>query len=132
MLQDVALKCCERLARPLDSRTRTTTSTIFWHRTTLSARKPASFWREKRDAVVILVRDFAKMLSCLNNSRTRQQFWHFSIRKKAQLPAIRITAQSILLTKSTINHPGYKFLSIFAKNGQSNLVLVLVLETKGH
>ena len=54
---------------PLDSRTRTTTSTRFSHRTTLSARKPASFWREKRDTVVILVRGFAKMLSCQNKSR---------------------------------------------------------------
>ena len=29
----------------------------------MSARKPASFWREKRDAAVILVRGFAKMSS---------------------------------------------------------------------
>ena len=57
--------------RALDSRTRTTTSTRFSHRTTLSARKPASFWREKRDIVVILVQGFAKMLSCQNKSRTR-------------------------------------------------------------
>ena len=49
----------------------TTTNTRFSHRATLSARKPASFWREKRDAVVILVRGFAKMLSCQNTSRTR-------------------------------------------------------------
>ena len=31
------------------------------------------------------------MLSCQNKSRTREQFWHFSIGKKDQLPAIRIT-----------------------------------------
>ena len=55
----------------LDSRTRTTTSTRFSHKTTLSARKPTSFWREKRDTVVILVRGFAKMLSRQNKSRTR-------------------------------------------------------------
>ena len=48
----------------------------------------------------------------------------FSISNKSQLPAIRITEQPILLAKSKINHPGYKFLSIFAKNAQSNLVLV--------
>ena len=73
------------------------------------------------------------MLSCQNKSRTRQQFWHFSISKKAQLPAIRITEQPILLTKSEINRPGHNFLSIFAKNGFLNLVLVLVLvlESKG-
>ena len=36
-------------------RTRTTTTTRFSHRTTVSARKSASFWREKRDTVVISV-----------------------------------------------------------------------------
>ena len=35
------------------------------------AKKPASFWREKRDTVVILVRGFAKLLSCQNKSRSR-------------------------------------------------------------
>ena len=64
----------------------------------------------------------------------------FSINKKARLPAIRITGQPILLSKSKINRSSDKFsienLSlerlIFAKNGQSNLVLVLflVLEAK--
>ena len=54
--------------RTLDCRTRTTTSTTCSHRTTLSARKPTSFWREKRDTVVILVRGFAKMLSSENKS----------------------------------------------------------------
>ena len=46
------------------------------------------------------------MLSCLNKSRPLQQFWHFSIREKAQLPAIRITEQPMLLTKRKINGPG--------------------------
>ena len=73
---------------------------------TLSARKPASFWREKRVTVVILVRGFAKMSSCQNKSTTRQQFWHFSISKKAQVTAIRITEKPILLTKSKINLNG--------------------------
>ena len=92
---------------------RTTTTTRFSHRTTVSARKPASFWREKRDTGVILVRGFAKMLSCQNKSTTRKQFWHFSISKKAQLPAVRITEQPTLLTKSKINRPGYKSLKYF-------------------
>ena len=35
-------------------------STRFSHRTTLSARKPRSFWREKLDTVVILLRGFVK------------------------------------------------------------------------
>ena len=43
--------------------------------------------------------------------------------QKAQLPATRITEHPVLLTKSNINR------SIFAKNGQSNLLLVLVLES---
>ena len=47
--------------------------------------------------------------------------------EKAQLPAIRITGQPMLLTKSKTNRPGYKFLSIFAKNRQSKLILILVL-----
>ena len=34
--------------------------------------------------------------------------WHFLVSKKAQLPAIRITEQPILLTKSLINLPGCK------------------------
>ena len=49
------------------------------------------------------------MLSCCYKSRKWSQFWHFSISKNTQLPAIRITEQPILvlLTKSKINHPGY-------------------------
>ena len=41
-------------------------------------------------------------------SRTRKQFWRFSISRKAQLPAIKITEQPILLTRRKINRPGYK------------------------
>ena len=72
------------------------------------------------------------MFSCQNKSRTPKQFWHFSISKETQLRAIRVTERRpILLTKSKINRPVINFLSIFAKNGQLNLVLVLVLESKG-
>ena len=46
--------------RALDSRTRKTASSIFSHSSTLSAPKPASFWREKRGTIVILVRGFLK------------------------------------------------------------------------
>ena len=42
----------------------------FSHRITLGAHKSASFWREKHDTIVILVRGFAKMLSSQNKSRT--------------------------------------------------------------
>ena len=45
----------------------------------------------------------------------------FFDQQKAQLQATRITEQPVLLTKSKINR------SIFAKKGQSNLLLVLVL-----
>ena len=55
-------------SRALDSRTKTTTPTTLSHRTTLSMRKQTSFWREKHDAVVILVRSLAKMLSSQKKS----------------------------------------------------------------
>ena len=42
-----------------------------------------------------------------------------------------IAPTPILLTKSKINRTGYKFLSTFAKNGQSNLAPFLVAESKG-
>ena len=50
------------------------------------------------------------------------RFWHFSYSKRAQLPAIRITEQPILLINGKINRQ-----SIFTKNGYSNVVLILVL-----
>ena len=53
------------------------------------------------------------MSSCQNESTTRWQFWHFSISKKAKLPAIRITEQPTLLTKSKIDRTGYKFSKYF-------------------
>ena len=53
------------------------------------------------------------MSSFQNKPTTWSQFWYFSISKKAQLPAIRITEQPILLTKSTINRTGYKFSKYF-------------------
>ena len=49
------------------------------------------------------------MLSKQNKSTTRLQFWHFLMSKKAQLPAIRITEEPILLTKTKIKRTGYKF-----------------------
>ena len=53
------------------------------------------------------------MLSCQNKSRPLYQFWHFSISEKAQLPAIRITEQPMLLTKRKINGPVKKFSKYF-------------------
>ena len=89
----------------------------------MSARKPASFWQEKRNTVVILQK------YC--RPKTRRQhgssFGIFRLGKAAQVPAIRIIEQPMLLTKSMINRQGYKFVSIFAKNGPSNLLLVHVL-----
>ena len=66
--------------RALESRTRTTSSTTFPHRNTLSTRKPDSLLREKRNTVVILVRGFAK---CRQNiSRTRYKFGIFRSAKR--------------------------------------------------
>ena len=53
------------------------------------------------------------MLSCQNKSRAREQFWHFLISKKTQLSAIRTSEQHILVTKSKINRPSYKFSKYF-------------------
>ena len=54
------------------------------------------------------------MMSCQNKLRTQQEFWHFLISKKAviSVPTIGIIViieQPILLTKSNINRPSYKF-----------------------
>jgi len=81
----------------------------FSHRTTVSTPKLASFWQEKHGMAIILVQGFAKTLSCQDKSRTWYQFWHFSISKKVQLPAIKINEQPIQLSKSKINHLGYNF-----------------------
>ena len=53
------------------------------------------------------------MFSCQNKSRTPKQFWHFSISKETQFPAIRVTGKPLLLTKNKINRPGYKFSKYF-------------------
>ena len=78
-------------------------STRFSHRTTLSVCKPASFWREKRDTVIIL----------LQVKNTAAVLAFFNLQKGSKLPAIRITEQPILLTKSKINCMGYKFSRYF-------------------
>ena len=41
------------------------------------------------------------------------QFWHFSVSKKAQLLAVRMTEQPILLTKRKINRPVHKIFYVF-------------------
>ena len=65
------------------------------------------------------------MSSCQKNTVAVLAFFDQQI-KKAQLPAIRITERPI---ESQINRTGIiNFLSIFAKNGLSKLVLVLVQE----
>ena len=77
----------------------------------MSGRKPVSFWRENFDTVVIFQQDFAKMLSRQKQVKNtfwqvKNKFWYFSIGKKAQLPAIKITEQPILQIKTKINRPG--------------------------
>ena len=71
------------------------------------------FGGKKPDTIVIFVRGFAKMLSCQNKSRTRSQFWHFSISKKAHVPTMRINEQPILQTKCKINRQRCKFSKYF-------------------
>ena len=52
-------RCQHRQCRHLDSRTTDDNEYRFSHRKTVRACKPASFWWEKRDTVVNLVRGFA-------------------------------------------------------------------------
>ena len=54
------------------------------------------------------------MLSRQNKSKTTLTVLTFSISKKAQLQAIRITEQPILLNKkSKVNRPSYKLSNYF-------------------
>ena len=82
----------------------------FSHRTTVSARKPASFSREKRDTPSSLSTSFCKNIAV--SKQVKNTIAVLSIRKKAQLPAIRITEQAKLLTKGKINRPGYKYFQL--------------------
>ena len=59
---DEAITLVFEILESFDSRTRTATSTRFSHRTTVSTRKPASFWREKRETVVILLQGFTNVV----------------------------------------------------------------------
>ena len=75
--------------------------------------KLSHFGCEKRDTVIILVQDFANMFFVTKQVENTAAVFAFSISKKAQLQAIRITEQPILQTKSNISCPGYKFLKYF-------------------
>ena len=66
-------------------------------------------------------------LNCPASAKIISSF-DFKHRTSYNIYFIRITEQPILLTKRKINCLGSKYLP---KNGQSNLVLVLVLESKG-
>ena len=58
-------------------------------------------------------RDFQEAVIIQNfrfkDKNTSEYVLLFLISKKAQFPSIRITKQPILLTKSEINHLGFKF-----------------------
>ena len=69
---------------------------------------------------MILARGVAK-ISCQNKSRKRSQFRHFSISRTAQLPAIRITEQPMLLTKGMINRPRFKLFEYFREKTSSQI-----------
>ena len=95
--------------RALDFRTRTTMSTRFPHRNTLSACKPASFWQEKRDAVIILVQGFAQNVVVSKQFKNTLIGLAFFDQQKGSVPFNK-NKQPILRTRSKINRPGYKFL----------------------
>ena len=76
------------------------------------------------------------MLPCQNKSRTCSSFSIFGSAKRLSYQQQELMSSlAILLTKSKINHPSYRFskLCIIPKSMQSNLILVLVpiLESKG-
>ena len=77
-------------------------STRFSHRTTLSARKLATFWREKRD----FSRRFCKNSVVSKQVKVEVAVLAFFNQRKAQLPAIRINEQPMMITKRKINRPG--------------------------
>ena len=58
---------------------------------TLSGCKTVSFWQEKRDTVVILVKGFTKMLSCQNKQRTRLAVLAFFNQRKGSDTSIKNT-----------------------------------------
>ena len=48
------------------------------------------------------------MSSCQKQLTNTVVVWEFFYQEKAQLPAIRMTEEPMLLTKSKISRPGYK------------------------
>ena len=84
----------------------------FSHRTTLSASKLVSFWQEKHHFST----SFCKNVVVSKQVKITVAVLVFSISQKAQLLAIRITEQPMMLTKRKINRPGINFLSIFPKS----------------
>ena len=83
----------------------------FSHRTTLSARKLASFWQEKHRFIT----RFCKNVVVSKQVKITISVLAFFDSQKAQLLEIRITEQPIILTKRKINRPGINFLSIFTE-----------------
>ena len=81
----------------------------FFLRITVSARKPASFWREKCDTVVIFTARFCKNVDGTHQVKNTVGVLTFF----DQQNGIRVTDQPILLTKRKINRTGYKFLKYF-------------------
>ena len=99
----------------------------FRDKNTLSAHKPASLWQKILDTIVILVQCFCKNVVISKQFKTTVTVLAFFDQQKGSVTRNKNLSNLNLLTKSKINHPGYKFSSIFIKNRQSNLVLVLVL-----
>ena len=81
-----------------------TTRVRFSHRTTVDACKPASLWQGKHHP---------KIPKCCLVKTSEELGCTFTVNKNAQLPAIRISEQPLLLTKSRICCLGYKFAKYF-------------------
>ena len=102
-----------RQQRPLDSRTRTTTSTRFSYSETVSARQVASFGVKNAVGVVILLRDFAKMSQWPKKVTNTVAGLSLLNQESAQLSAIKIPEQTMVLTKSKVNLPEVFILLVF-------------------
>ena len=94
----------------------------------MSARKPVSFWREKRDTVVIL---YEALQKCCHVKTSQENGSSFGLFRSAKISVtINRNKSAIYTSKKELD---INFLSIFTKNGQSNLELALVraLKSKG-
>ena len=79
----------------------------------MSAHKPASFWREKRETVVSFSSKFSKNFIVLKQVTITVAVLGFIADEKAHLAATKTTEQPKLLTKSKMNRPINTFSKYF-------------------